>query len=69
MATAIHSDPTANAAVGSANREWLRMVRRAIALRRAGRDPGPEEQRLFTGIYGRLLEEPPAELEKLLHGK
>ena len=63
---AVHSDPTANAAVGAVNREWRWMVRKAIALRKTNRELTPEEQRLFTGIYGRLLEANPEELEKLM---
>ena len=62
---AIHSDPTANAAVGSVNREWRQMVRRAIALRQSGREPGPEERSRFTGIYSQLLTESIDELEKM----
>ena len=61
----IHSDPTANLAIGAINKEWRQMVRKAIALRRTSRELTPEEKRLFTGIYRRLLEESPAELEKL----
>ena len=61
----IHSDPTANMAIGAINKEWRQMVRKAIALRRTSRELTPEEKRLFTGIYRRLLEESPAELEKL----
>ena len=61
----IHSDPTANAAIGAVSREWRQMVRKAIAVRRTCRELTPEEKQLFTGIYGRLLEESPAELEKL----
>ena len=61
----IHSDPTANMAIGAINKEWRQMVRKAIALRRTSRELTLEEKRLFTGIYRRLLEESPAELEKL----
>jgi len=61
----IHSDPTANMAIGTVNKEWRQMVRKAIALRRTSRELTLEEKRLFTGIYRRLLEESPAELEKL----
>ncbi len=60
-----HSDPTANRAVGAVNREWRQMVRKAIAIRKTGRDLTPDERRLFTGIYSILLDESPAELEKL----
>ena len=60
-----HSDPTANAAIGAVNREWKRMIRMAISIRRSNRTLTPEEKRLFTGIYGRLLTESEAELEKM----
>ncbi len=52
---AIHSDPTANQAIGSVGREWKKMVRRAIAIRETNREPTPEERRMFIGIYGQLL--------------
>ena len=55
---AIHSDPTANKAIGSVGREWKKMVRRAVSIRKTNREPTPEERCLFTGIYGRLLLEP-----------
>lgn len=61
---ATHSDPTANAAVGSVNREWARMMKKAIALRKK-RDLTPEEERMFTGIYRLLLTEPVDVLEKM----
>ena len=60
-----HSDPTANAAIGSVNREWKQMLKRAIALRKANRELSPEERYLFTGIYGQLLKEPVNVLENL----
>ena len=63
-----HRDPTAEAAVGAANREWKEMIRKAIVLRKTGWELTPEEERQFTGIYRRLLEDPEAELEKLLKG-
>ena len=62
---ATHSDPTANAAVGSVNREWGRMLKKAIALRKTNRDLTPEEERMFTGIYSLLLREPVDALEKM----
>lgn len=61
---AIHSDPTANAAIGEVNREWKRLVKYAISLRKANRDLTPEVRRMFTGIYEQLLSEPMDELEK-----
>ncbi len=65
---AIHNDPTANMAIGSVSREWKRMVRKAIALRKSNREPSPEERRMFTGIYKNLLTEPLDELEESLRG-
>ena len=62
---AIHSDPTANAAIGAVGREWKRMVWMAIVLRRTNREPSERERGLFTGIYSRLLIEPIDVLEKL----
>lgn len=62
---AVHRDPTANAAVGAVGREWRRLVRTAIRLRRTNRELSEEEKSLFTGIYGRLLTEPIESLEKL----
>ena len=62
---AVHRDPTANAAVGAVGREWKRLVRIAITLRKTNREPSEEERSLFTGIYGRLLTEPIETLEKL----
>ena len=62
---AIHSDPTANAAIGAVGREWKQMVRMALVLRRTNREPSEKERSLFTGIYGRLLAEPVDVLEKL----
>lgn len=62
---ATHSDPTANAAVGAVGREWKRMIRMALVLRRTNREPSEKERSLFTGIYSRLLREPVDVLEKL----
>ncbi len=66
---AIHGDPTATVAIGSVNREWKRMVRRAISLRKTNREPTPEERRMFTGIYKQLLSEPMNILEMINAGK
>ncbi len=63
---AIHSDPTANAAIGSVNREWKQMVKRAIKLQRTGKEPTSEEHQMFTGIYKQLLNESLNELERLI---
>ena len=64
-----HRDPTANAAVGAVNREWKRMVRLAISLRKANREPDADERRLFTGIYRQLLSASMVTLEKMKEGK
>lgn len=61
-----HSDPTANAAVGSVNREWKRMLKKAILLRKTNRELSPEEKRMYTGIYSQLLTEPVNVLEKMM---
>ena len=64
-----HSDPTANAAVGAVGREWKRMVRKAIAIRKTSRDLTPGERKLFTGIYAMLLTEPEYVLERMKKGE
>lgn len=58
-----YSDPTANAAIGSADREFKKMVKLAMRLRelkRAGHI-SPEKERLvrrcFTGTFSVLLED------------
>ena len=62
---AVHSDPTANMAIGSVNREWKQMLRKALSLRRTGREPTPEEKSMFAGIYSQLLTEPVDVLEQM----
>ena len=62
---AIHSDPTANAAIGSVNREWKQMVKRAIMLQKTGKEPTSQEHQMFTGIYRQLLNESLNELERM----
>ena len=64
-----HSDPTANAAIGEVNREWKRMIKHAISLRKANQELTPETRRMFTGIYKHLLSEPVSELEKMSERK
>ncbi|MBQ8159930.1 MAG: hypothetical protein IJ083_04185 [Clostridia bacterium] len=66
---AYHSDPTANIALGSVNREWQRMVHLAVRIRRNPEMASAEAERRFTGIYRRLLTDPLAEVEAELHGK
>ena len=61
-----HSDPTADSAIGAADREWFRMVKLAIRIRTRP-DPAKDFEliRSFTGIYRRLLDETPEELERI----
>ena len=66
-----HSDPTANRAIGAAEREWKRMTVLAYMYRT---DPGTAErigdpQRIFTGIFSRLLIDPLEDLEKAVSGR
>ena len=66
-----HSDPTANRAIGAAEREWKRMTALAYRYRT---DPGTakrigDPQRVFTGIFSRLLIDPLEELEKAVSGR
>ena len=62
-----HSDPTANIAIGAADREWFRMVKLAIRIKTR---PDPEKDfdllQDFTGIYRRLLDETAEDLEMIL---
>ena len=58
-----HRDPTAERAIGAVNREWSRMVRMAVRIRRHSGCLAPEVEQEFTGIYRRLLTDP---LEELL---
>ena len=54
-----YSDPTANQALGTINREWNQMVKLATQIRK---NPDSEwarrESRRFTGIYKHLLNDP-----------
>lgn len=63
-----YRDPTANAAIGSVGREWKKMVKLALFLRKTNREPTEKERELFTGIYSRLLTEPTEALERLAKG-
>jgi hypothetical protein len=59
----IYSDPTANAAIGSINKEYNRLRKKATqikALRQAGKLTKQQEaalQKEFAGIFRNLLEE------------
>ncbi len=62
-----HADPTANAAIGQADREWFQMVRLALRMKKDPRlwqDPGLWDR--FTGIYRRLPDESTEDLELIL---
>ncbi len=61
-----HSDPTANHAIGAADREWLSMARKAYRYRTDPRfaEKSPNLQREFTGIFRRLLTDPLEELRE-----
>ena len=61
-----YSNPTANRAIGSINREWERMLCLAYRFRT---DPGlmsriHEPETIFRGIYRRFLTDPIKDLEK-----
>lgn len=61
-----HSDPTANRAIGSVNQEWEDKLCLAYHFRS---DPRVTKQiadpeKVFTGIYRRLLSDPIKEMEK-----
>ena len=65
-----HSDPTANAAIGAADKEWFRLVKLAIRIRKQpdlADDPRVRQQ--FKGIYRRLMNETPDVLELILKKK
>ena len=66
-----HSDPTANRAIGAAEREWKRMTVLAYRYRTdsetAKRIGDPRQ--IFTGILSRLLTDPLEELEKTVSGR
>ena len=66
-----HSDLTVSRAIGAAEREWKRMIVLAYRYRT---DPGTakrigDPQRVFTGIFSRLLTDPLEELEKAVSGR
>ena len=63
------SDPTANRAIGSVNKEWEQILSLAYRYRT---DPQVSRQILepetvFRGIYRRLLTDPIKELEREVH--
>lgn len=66
-----YSDPTAARAIGAADKELRRMIRLAYryhtepAFAKQIREP----EKLFRGVFSRLLTETPAELKELLYPK
>lgn len=66
-----HSDPTANRAIGVAEREWKRMTVLAYRYRT---DPETakrigDPRRILTGILSRMLTDPLEKLEKTVSGR
>lgn len=60
---ALHSDPTANQAIGQAQKEWVEMAVLAIRIRRSSdRKWAENQEERFTGIYRRLLTDPEKEI-------
>ena len=59
-----HRDPTGDQAIGAVNREWNKMVKLAVRIRQNPQSQKPEVERMFTGIYRRLLTDPLEELIK-----
>ena len=65
-----HADPTADAAIGAANKEWFQMVELALRMKRYPQCAKDAKLvRRFTGIYRRLLDELPEELDLILQKK
>ena len=66
-----HSDPTADRAIGSAEREWKSMAKLAYRYRTDSRTVReiPEPDRVFTGIFNRLLTEPLDSLKKMFENQ
>ena len=65
-----YSDPTANAAIGAADKEWFRLVKLALRIReQPSMGYNPKLMKQFKGIYQRLMEESPEELELILKKK
>ncbi len=63
-----HPDPTASHAVGAVEKEWRAMAKLAWRYRTDPRTASkiPDPERVFTGIYRRLLQDPLEELEIFL---
>lgn len=61
-----HKDNVANEAIGAADREWKEMARLAVRLRERNSNPlwAAEQEKKFTGIYRRLLDDPIDEVKR-----
>ena len=61
-----HSDKTFDEATGSVNKEWKRMAKLALTIREGRGNPIwlEEQEKKFTGIFKRLLEDPIDEVRK-----
>lgn len=60
---ALHSDPTANEATGNVQQEWIGMAILAVRIRWSQDHAWVEAQeKRFTGIFRRMLEDPEEEL-------
>ncbi len=65
-----HADPTADAAIGAADKEWFQLVKLAIRIKsnpELAHDP--KVRKRFMGIYQRLMEESPEDLDLILKKK
>ena len=61
-----HKDKTAETAIGDVNKEWRYMAKLALELRGGHCNPvwANEQEKLFTGIFKRLLTDPIEEVQK-----
>ena len=61
-----HKDKTFDEATGAVNKEWKQMAKLAIKIRENRGSPVwiEEQEKKFTGIFKRLLEDPIEEVRK-----
>ncbi len=61
-----HKDKTANVAVSYVDKEWRYMASLALQIRGGHCNPSwaDEHEKLFTGIFRRLLSDPIEEVQK-----
>ena len=61
-----HRDPTFDNATGHVDKEWKQIAKLAVKVRELQCDPEEVEQqeKLFTGIFKRLLEDPIEEVKR-----